>query len=160
GLRVPARCRHSFAAGGPGEAVSAGPAMRRRTASWFRGATCVGLAFLACKTTEVGPPPTVALPAHAESRTPIYDNLSPPARDAVDRALRTCRDTGGGCSETLLPLENGEPVAMGVAESLCADGRADLCARLGLLHLRGVTRGTSPAEGLRLLDFACQRRLP
>jgi hypothetical protein len=121
-------------------------------------AVCGALAFVACKTTDERPP-TVVLPARSESRTPIYDSLSPPDRDEVDRVLRTCRDTGGGCSEALLPLETGAPVAMGVAEGVCADGRADICARLALLHLRGVGQGASRTEGLRLLDLACQRRL-
>jgi hypothetical protein len=121
-------------------------------------AVCGTLAFGACKTTDERPP-TVTLPSRSESRTPIYDSLSPPDRDEADRVLRGCRDTGGGCSEGLLQLDTGQPVPMAVAEGVCGDGRADVCARLALLHLRGVARGTSRDEGLRLLDVACQSRL-
>lgn len=132
--------------------------MARNTASRLLVATCAGV-LVACKTTDVAPP-TVVLTTRSESRTPIYDNLSPPDREEVDRVLRSCRDSVGGCSQSLLRLDTEQPVAMAVAESVCGDGRADICSRLGLLHLRGVARGTSREEGLRLVNVACQSSLP
>jgi hypothetical protein len=130
--------------------------MPRLTASWLLAGTCCACALAGRKTSDE-PPPVIELPLLSESRTPIYDSLSPPDRDEADRVLRGCRDTGGGCSESLLQLETGAPVPMAIAEAVCGDGHMDVCARL--LHLRGVARGTSRAEGLRLLDGACQRRL-
>ena len=104
-------------------------------------AVCGALAFVACKTTDERPP-TITLPSRSESRTPIYDSLSPPDRDEADRVLRGCRDAGGGCSDSLLQLDTGQ-LPMAVAEAVCGDGRADVCA---------VDSDGDPIERLRELS--------